>query len=346
VLFKHSDELREECRVCGKRFKDSTAVRAHERTHSDLRPYACPRCDKTFKTSECLWHHENRSKTCGKSLGELPPRPAGTRARRGRHRRAPAAHLPLPLPSANQRVDVEAVMAREMRNHHHHHQHLPSQHQQPAIYIGAMSPSSAQFVHEVLVAGGSPGQPQNGSDSQLYDREDSKSFLPSLVHSSAQFAKLTAGGSPNRAQDGGSCAAGLLVHSLEESVVRASAGSHLHHSEDDAVASPSSVQFTPTAAHHTASPDQPESGFVSFESLDPWTDMARPDHDHQPVVKVEAAEMMNLLDYNLAAFNPPTDSLQSSYPDVFDKIKVAAVAVVVVTLFNDNVVNCEATFGD
>lgn len=72
VLFKHTDELREECRVCGKRFKDSTAVRAHERTHSDQRPYACPRCDKTFKTSECLWHHENRSKTCGKSLGDLP----------------------------------------------------------------------------------------------------------------------------------------------------------------------------------------------------------------------------------------------------------------------------------
>jgi len=86
VLFKHTSELREECRVCGKRFKDSTAVRAHERTHSDARPYACPRCDKTFKTSECLWHHENRSKTCGKSLGQLPvSRPGvGIKVRRGR----------------------------------------------------------------------------------------------------------------------------------------------------------------------------------------------------------------------------------------------------------------------
>jgi len=33
---------------------------------------------------------------------------------------------------------------------------------------------------------------------------------------------------------------------------------------------------------------------------------------------VEAAEIMDLLDYSLAAFNPPSDSL-SSYPDFFDK---------------------------
>lgn len=63
-LFKHSSELKEKCRFCGKLFKDSTAVRAHERIHSDIRPYSCKRCGKTFKTSECLWHHENRSKTC------------------------------------------------------------------------------------------------------------------------------------------------------------------------------------------------------------------------------------------------------------------------------------------
>ena len=65
-LFKHTTALNETCRICGKRFKDSTAVRAHERIHSDVRPYGCTLCGKTFKTSECLWHHENRSKTCGK----------------------------------------------------------------------------------------------------------------------------------------------------------------------------------------------------------------------------------------------------------------------------------------
>ncbi|ESO03657.1 hypothetical protein HELRODRAFT_80117, partial [Helobdella robusta] len=62
ILFKHSTEAKEKCRYCGKRFKDSTAVRAHERIHSDKRPYSCQRCLKAFKTSECLWHHENRSR--------------------------------------------------------------------------------------------------------------------------------------------------------------------------------------------------------------------------------------------------------------------------------------------
>ena len=71
LLFKHTNEAKEKCRHCGKRFKDSTAVRAHERIHSDLRPYSCQRCHKAFKTSECLWHHENRSRTCGKALDGL-----------------------------------------------------------------------------------------------------------------------------------------------------------------------------------------------------------------------------------------------------------------------------------
>jgi len=63
-LYKHSDELREQCLQCGKRFKDSTAVRAHAKIHSEARPYSCPRCGKTFKTTECLWHHSHRSRPC------------------------------------------------------------------------------------------------------------------------------------------------------------------------------------------------------------------------------------------------------------------------------------------
>lgn len=64
ALYKHSDEMREQCRQCGKRFKDSTAVRAHTRIHSDTRPYSCSRCGKSFKTTECLWHHAHRSRPC------------------------------------------------------------------------------------------------------------------------------------------------------------------------------------------------------------------------------------------------------------------------------------------
>ena len=67
---------------------DSTAVRAHERIHSDARPYACRRCHKAFKTSECLWHHENRSKSCGGVAQRLQQLPAVDDAvrRRGRKR--------------------------------------------------------------------------------------------------------------------------------------------------------------------------------------------------------------------------------------------------------------------
>jgi len=75
TLFKHTGDLNEACRRCGKRFKDSTAVRAHERIHSDERPYACQRCGKAFKTSECLWHHDHRSKTCGRPRRTVDRRP-------------------------------------------------------------------------------------------------------------------------------------------------------------------------------------------------------------------------------------------------------------------------------
>jgi len=284
VLFKHTDELREECQVCGKRFKDSTAVRAHERTHSDARPYACPRCEKTFKTSECLWHHENRSKTCGKSLGELPTSQpcVGSRSRRGRPSRRSGripAHLTLP-PAVTQhqvfrqepKIDVDAVIAREMRSHL---QHLPVQHhhqqQQPSIYISSISPP-AQFAE--LVPNRSPDQPDKLAVSSENDPHEQ--FNQELSgYSSAQFAELAS-----------------------------------------------------TGAHHTSSPDQPESGssgFVNFDCSSIDWDLTigrseRPDPNH-PVVKVEAAEIMDILDYNLAAFNPPSDSL-SSYADIFDKVKV------------------------
>ena len=89
MLFKHSPgQLNEACRHCSKRFKDLTAVRAHERTHSDARPYSCSRCAKSFKTSECLWHHENRSKTCSRTVSDSQHLEADSSRRRQRHTRA------------------------------------------------------------------------------------------------------------------------------------------------------------------------------------------------------------------------------------------------------------------
>ena len=58
-LYRHSDEYPCACSVCGKRFKDSSAVRLHEKIHSEQRPFCCG-CGKSFKTRENLWGHQNR----------------------------------------------------------------------------------------------------------------------------------------------------------------------------------------------------------------------------------------------------------------------------------------------
>ena len=116
TLFKHSPgQLNEACRLCGKRFKDLTAVRAHERTHSDVRPYACSRCDKMFKTSECLWHHENRSKTCsGRSQRSYCYELNSSGSRQStskRHQRRNCASLPSTTSSNPRRSTTKAAAA-------------------------------------------------------------------------------------------------------------------------------------------------------------------------------------------------------------------------------------------
>ena len=60
----------EKCKVCGKCFKDTTGLRAHEKIHSALRPYLCRVCQKGFKTNETRRHHERRTKTCSAKINE------------------------------------------------------------------------------------------------------------------------------------------------------------------------------------------------------------------------------------------------------------------------------------
>ena len=47
------------CRICGKKFKDPSEVKLHERIHSDLGPITC-RCGKSFETRDNLWKHQQR----------------------------------------------------------------------------------------------------------------------------------------------------------------------------------------------------------------------------------------------------------------------------------------------
>jgi len=70
-LYRHSEEYPCECSICGKRFKDSSAVRLHERIHSTARPFQCLHCGKSFKTRENLWGHRNRGPCDQRTV--LPP---------------------------------------------------------------------------------------------------------------------------------------------------------------------------------------------------------------------------------------------------------------------------------
>jgi len=77
-LYRHNSDYPCQCRVCGKPFKDSSAVKLHERIHSTARPFQCA-CGKSFKTRENLWGHRHRRPCVGRYTAcTVPPAPAQT----------------------------------------------------------------------------------------------------------------------------------------------------------------------------------------------------------------------------------------------------------------------------
>ncbi|KAL1109944.1 hypothetical protein AAG570_014101 [Ranatra chinensis] len=48
------------CQVCGRVYPTRSTLRAHQITHSNLRPHKCSLCDKTFKRNQDLKFHINQ----------------------------------------------------------------------------------------------------------------------------------------------------------------------------------------------------------------------------------------------------------------------------------------------
>ncbi|CAG0887431.1 unnamed protein product [Cyprideis torosa] len=53
----HSDDLDHVCHTCGKKCGSEYALRCHEKSHSDLRPFVCSACGKAYKYKPQLQRH-------------------------------------------------------------------------------------------------------------------------------------------------------------------------------------------------------------------------------------------------------------------------------------------------
>ncbi|XP_072173385.1 uncharacterized protein [Diadema setosum] len=65
----HSTECRYKCDVCGRGFKRSSHLYAHQKCHTDIRPFTCELCGKKFRTTSNLkvhtdWHKNIRNHVC------------------------------------------------------------------------------------------------------------------------------------------------------------------------------------------------------------------------------------------------------------------------------------------
>lgn len=55
--FEHSDKKKFVCDVCDKDFKDPSALSAHKKIHSSVRPFQCRECARRFVTAAQLRVH-------------------------------------------------------------------------------------------------------------------------------------------------------------------------------------------------------------------------------------------------------------------------------------------------
>ncbi|XP_066920822.1 PR domain zinc finger protein 14-like [Clytia hemisphaerica] len=76
ILHVHQKYRPHVCKICGKRFSQSSSLNKHSRVHTGERPYACPHCPKSFTASSILRTHLRqhngerpfKCKFCGKAF--------------------------------------------------------------------------------------------------------------------------------------------------------------------------------------------------------------------------------------------------------------------------------------
>lgn len=57
ILHVHQKYRPHICKICGKRFSQSSSLNKHSRVHTGERPYPCPHCPKSFTASSILRTH-------------------------------------------------------------------------------------------------------------------------------------------------------------------------------------------------------------------------------------------------------------------------------------------------
>ena len=76
ILHVHQKYRPHVCKMCGKRFSQSSSLNKHSRVHTGERPYSCPHCPKSFTASSILRTHLRqhngerpfKCKFCGKAF--------------------------------------------------------------------------------------------------------------------------------------------------------------------------------------------------------------------------------------------------------------------------------------